>query len=594
MPARLGLWRGLALGLVLATVGGVGWSAGRASAHATIDSIDPPDGALLAEAPTQIVVSFSEAITPNLIEARLAGLERTETALDTRVDPADPTKLVVVLPALRDGSYQLRFSVRDAEDLHEVTGRSSFAVGDVVAPPTRPVEAAPPLIGESIGRWVFAAGLALVIGSLVVRSRRQLVGAIVEPRCSRIAAAGLAAIVLGRLGVAVSRFADLGVGARAGWSILARTSDVQRLPIVIAAAACILPTAVPRRWPGLDAHLGGAAQWKLRDGVGWVGVAWLALLAAWGDHSALRGGVDLELAAAKWAHLLGLGLWVGTLTVAVVVTAGTRRIGSTLQAVEHPALVGAILTVSSGVVLAGGLVASLTALFSTVFGWLLITKLGLLAAAAGVGLVARTHRQWKLNVVEAGMLLVIVAVGSSMATSGPAVGREFVRRPHAAVLAELSAPADDLLVRIRAIPGRPGPNTLEVQINDTRRPAPAAIAEITVSVVGPTGEVTRTARPDVTGLLLLDHVVLGDGDNPTSVVVRRDGFDDARARFTVGAETPAYVAPVVVSSRPIRGPARLLALVVALAGVAVVRRLPRRRGSMTSSAGAPTTESMPA
>ncbi|MFC7505195.1 copper resistance protein CopC, partial [Nocardioides sp. GCM10030258] len=52
---------GLVLALLIAAVAVVGWAA-PASAHATLVSTDPAEGAVLAEAPAEVTFTFDESV----------------------------------------------------------------------------------------------------------------------------------------------------------------------------------------------------------------------------------------------------------------------------------------------------------------------------------------------------------------------------------------------------------------------------------------------------------------------------------------------------------------------------------------------------
>ena len=565
--------------------------AGTAAAHASIEEIVPSDGALLAVAPAELTVRFSEAITEQFIAARLLTTESSGgTSLDAvRVrevelighrDPTDDHRLVVLLPAVTDGLYQVRFEVRDREDLHQVAGRTSFAVGAVAAPAPLAATSAPPSALESAFRWVFASGLVLLAGVLTFRGRWPDIPIGRPRRLTALAGAGLLAVLVGRLGVASARAIELGIGFGGGWPHVVRTREVQHLPFVVLAAACTVPAVAVRWLPALDLPAVPGRRISLRLLLGWIGLVWLAVLASLRDHSALRGTVEPELAVAKALHLIGVGSWIGVLVVALAVGGNRDQRISALAALKRPAMIGLAMTVGSGLLLAGGLVVSITGLLSTAYGWLLVVKLVLIPVAIVCGVVA-SRRGPRFAVVEGAVLGAVVASGALMATAGPAVDHQFLPIEAEAPPMAMSAQADDLLVRLRAVPGRPGPNTLEVQVSNTRRPAPAELRRLEIGVGGSDSDV-RSAEPDASGLVMVPDVNLPVGETDVSITIDRAGWTSSSVVLQTRIEAAHYHAPVVVSSRPVRGSLRS-AGVVTLGIAAMVfgaghRRARRREG----------------
>lgn len=540
---------------------------GTASAHASIEAITPSDGTLLTEAPSEVRVTFSEPIDEVFVEADvITSTTPMSDALDATRDPVDDRVLVITLPVLADGSYQLGFSVRDEIDLHEVRGRTSFAIGDHAVVAASPPEVPGAQPWESAARWAFATGLALVVGALVVRRRWPDVPVGSTTRLLGLTALGVALLAAGRLGVIAARAADLDTGWGAAMRSVARTGDVARLPVVAVALVCLVPLLLPRRWQWLDTPLVAGARTSTRIALGAAGVAWLALLAGWADHAALSGTVEPAVALAKSAHLLGLGAWMGTLIVAIAVNAGGGRVGDALRAIRREAVGGAVVAVVSGLLLASRLVISLTAAFATTFGRFVLIKVAVILVACALGLLRR--RGARGAGTEAIALGVVVLAGAAMATAGPAVDAAYLPAPSAQAPALTTTTADDLVVRARAVPARPGPNDLEITIASSRRPA-APISSVTLRITTPGGEHVVDVRPDADGAAVVAGLDLPEGVSALEVAIERPGRPTIVADTSVATAPLAYHHPVVVSSRPIRSALRWAALAVALAGLAL-------------------------
>ena len=78
-----------------------------ASAHANLVRSDPPDGSVLAHAPSVARLWFSEEISPEFSSARV--VDHTGAAITgSRVQAGgDPRQLTVELPSLGAGTYGL-------------------------------------------------------------------------------------------------------------------------------------------------------------------------------------------------------------------------------------------------------------------------------------------------------------------------------------------------------------------------------------------------------------------------------------------------------------------------------------------------------
>jgi putative copper export protein len=482
---------------------------------------------------------------------------------------------VVALPALPDGLYRLGFGVRDREDLHEVRGRTSFSIGDhALAQPSAPPAPRPQPL-EAAARWLFAAGLAVLVGVVIVRMRWAETPVARPQRLVGMTVFALVAVVAGRVGVIVARALDLHVGLAQGLSTVARTSDVARLPVVIAAAACAVPLLTPHRFPALDAPVLVSRSLSVRVAMGWLAALWLALIASWGDHAALRGVVEPAVAAAKAIHLIGLGAWIGVLVVVLVANTGTRAARQALVSVSRIAVLGAVVTVGSGLVLAARMVVSLTGLLATAFGQLLALKLALVAGAAALGIAHRRLRRTRIAIVEAALLGAVVLLGASMATAGPATDDAYLAPPAPSPATAVSAEAAGLLARARAVPAQPGPNGVVIDVVATRRPALAAVSSITLRAETPAGPRSWTVAPDDRGSVVVSGVDLVDGANAVTISVSRIGLPVTTMELSLSTQAPRYHHRPIVSSAPIELPLQMLALTCGLAAMALIVTWPR-------------------
>jgi len=113
----------LGLGLLLVVA-----AASPAAAHASLASVDPPDGARLDESPAVVRLIFTEPVSADLGGIRVLDGDGDQVQVGAaRVDGAAVE--VDLQPDLPDGTYVVSFRVISA-DGHPVRGGSVFGVGD--------------------------------------------------------------------------------------------------------------------------------------------------------------------------------------------------------------------------------------------------------------------------------------------------------------------------------------------------------------------------------------------------------------------------------------------------------------------------------
>jgi copper transport protein len=118
-PRRL--WVGLAAIAYLALAPATAW------AHANLDRADPPPGTQLDQSPTQLRLTFSEAVDGSFSRVQLLNTRGDAVDRgDSHVAPGDPLSLIVAVPdQLPDGVYTVAWRTLSAVDGHTVSSRSS-------------------------------------------------------------------------------------------------------------------------------------------------------------------------------------------------------------------------------------------------------------------------------------------------------------------------------------------------------------------------------------------------------------------------------------------------------------------------------------
>ena len=601
-----------------------------ASAHADLVRSDPPDGSVLAHAPSVARLWFSEEISPEFSSARV--VDHTGAVITgSRIQAGgDPRQLTVELPSLAAGTYGLVWRVLAEDDGHTTRGVVVFTVGAAAAAGTIPV-AASAGVGSTAGtaatpvgvllRWLGLCALAGLVGCLAVAgpvlgrarvasttdtvaagaqlARRRLLA--VAAGCAAAAAAvgvmtlaeeGLRAAGAGAdraLGQAVF---DLLTGTRWGHLWLAREAALIALVAVILGIRSRLDEPPTRR-----------------STVRPVSAAALVLAVAWieglGSHSVALESARAAAVVAYSLHVLTALLWLGALP-ALVLVLWPRVAGlpprEVVRACRGPFSTLVVFSVTvlvvTGLYGAGRQVPEPGQLLSTTYGRTLLLKTALLAAVGGLGLAnsallhgRRLDRRGRLVrapggaapsrrliIVEASVGAVLLAAAGLLAETAPP------RTAAPAVpLAEpqvYNTTVDDLVVSVSATPNRPGANGFTVLVASSRRPPPAPIDRVTLKL-GRSGESgTLTLRQIEPGRYFGTGRLDSAGPVTITAVVRRAG---ERLMFTMPWRvSPRAVPPTVARQEHRLAPyVNAVALCVLVLGLSVgVWRIAVRRRSL--------------
>jgi copper transport protein len=246
-------------------------------------------------------------------------------------------------------------------------------------------------------------------------------------------------------------------------------------------------------------------------------------------------------------------------------------------------------------------VATVTALLSTQYGAVLLTKVGLIGVVALFGLrhalltwrglmrrsapLTRFPSRLPLTIgLEATGALAVVALAAVLGASAPAIGPQFAPPDLTPNITQLTKDQDDLLITLAVKPNRSGPNLVSVRLVNTTRPARAPVQSVTILVRPPDdaqGQLMATTR---SGLAFdAGSVRLGAGDVSFTVRITRAGLGDTVVNIPWRVEALDVVrVPVVVSNQSLAPVVNLLALLLltlaalgAVAAVALVRRQSR-------------------
>ena len=116
-----------------------------ALAHAELESASPPDGAVLDSPPTEVVLTFTEALDAVKSHMELIGPAGTEVA-NGGVDPDNDKAMRIESPELEPGTYEIRSTAFAA---HDGALKRETLTFTITAPSPTPTATATPAASES-------------------------------------------------------------------------------------------------------------------------------------------------------------------------------------------------------------------------------------------------------------------------------------------------------------------------------------------------------------------------------------------------------------------------------------------------------------
>jgi copper transport protein len=152
--------------------------AGEARAHAALERSDPAAGAVLAEAPSEIRLWFSEPLEAAYTGADLLdGAGAVVPGVSTAIAADDHYLLIITPPHLSNGGYTVAWRSLSSADGHTLQGYFGFSVGD--GGDGKPVGAAA-VSGGNEGARALSRGLAL-LGLAAVLAIAPMLLLVIQP-----------------------------------------------------------------------------------------------------------------------------------------------------------------------------------------------------------------------------------------------------------------------------------------------------------------------------------------------------------------------------------------------------------------------------
>lgn len=407
-------------------------AAGPASAHAALTASDPKDGAVVATAPAQVTLSFSEGVAMNGDSIRVLDPQ------GKRVDTGELRDLcsgnvirygTALRPGLPDGTYTVAWQAVSA-DSHPVSGAFTFSIGapsqTAVTLPAQTAGDGPVAIAYDVARYASYAGFAVLVGAacfILLCWRRGAAERPMQKLVVRawvtLTVATLAMLLLRNPYTGSGSFSDVFdlAGLKAVLETKSGASLVSRLLLLGAAALfiAVLFGAYARRHQsggstgGTGSSGKGSAKAVEEDGggesdlvfglaVGGTVVA-AGIAATWALAEHASTGIQPALAMpVDILHLLAVATWLGGLTALLVAlhkVPGIER--EAIRRFSTVAFVSVLVLAATGTYQSWRQVGSWSALTGTSYGQLLLVKLGLVGVLVGI---ASVSRKWTSRLAE--------------------------------------------------------------------------------------------------------------------------------------------------------------------------------------------------
>jgi copper transport protein len=587
-------------GTLLAAAGLAVLTAAPAWAHAEPAGSIPSDGSTVDNSPDTLDLRLTESVElagtkVSLVDGsgRVLSTGKPELLRVPNAGPKDASTLRVPLPVLPPDTYRVSWTTLSSDDLHTTAGTLVFGVQRPVAPAVAALPADPlPSVSEVIAQGAIYLGLGGWMGAMVLlalfrtRDAAAPLSATARSRLLKVGAVAAGVGAAGGIALLLVRATGFDGGPiRTAWLLLTGSSvGPPWLARECAAAAMVTLALSALRKPAMSKQVlfGCGAALALTAGVS------TALL----GHLSTSGPL---LLTTDTLHVLATMVWAGT-----VIAAGAVLLRARGEA--HRELVRAVLSrfgliatsaltvlVATGLLLAADRVASVDALLLSTYGRTLLIKVALVALAALAGLLTtlslhgrrRTGRRTRRTVlVEMSLLTGVLLMTAGLVSTHQASGPQWRPPTEAAVQGLTSANVDDLVQTLSVRPNLPGRNFITVNVFDTRRPAPAPVQAVLVTLRGPDGTtVTRAAGPAApNSYLLATDDVVSSGPWEITVTAVRPQLAPASGAFTwVVPPAAVVVRQPVVSLNPLTPYTGWLASMVLLIGVAAMALLLRRR-----------------
>ncbi|MFG2369864.1 copper resistance CopC/CopD family protein [Streptomyces sp. NPDC048504] len=396
--------------LLLAVTGMLFAGAGTASAHAALTGSDPSSGVVVAKAPTQISLTFSEKVSTNDDSLRVLNPKGKRVDVGKPSNISGTTYATQVRSGLPDGTYTVAWQVVSA-DSHPVGGAFTFSIGSpskTVVSASAEQDVGGGLVGGlyGFGRYMSYAGFIVMVGGAAFILACWQRGAGVRA-LQRLVVSGWVSLTAATLWLLLLRgsYSTTGkVGDIFDLNLLGQVLQtktgaalVSRLLLLAAAALfiAVLFGAYDKREDEEKRDL----TFGLAIGGGVV-AAGLAASWALAEHAStgLQPGIAMPVDV---VHLLAVAIWLGGLSALLVSLYRApvdNLVGrAAVQNFSRIAFGSVLALVATGIYQSWRQLGSWSAFTDTGYGQLLLVKIGLVALLVGI---ASISRRWTARLAE--------------------------------------------------------------------------------------------------------------------------------------------------------------------------------------------------
>jgi copper transport protein len=551
---------------------------GSVLAHAYLDHADPAPGSTVAQAPTQLRLTFSEQVDNAFSQVHVLNARRETVDLgDSAVASDDPHAMVVsVQPGLTDGVYTVAWRTLSADDGHSESGAYTLIFG--VAPGGAGVVQPQSSVAEfsaetALARWWLYLAAGLLFGPLLawqIVFRPLLQGddgaarVVALARTRRLVSLGAVALVAGTLYAALAQAAS--ASGLPLWSVVGLPlHDVLTSghyasiwwPRLSLALLCLVLLV----WRGVDGLAGDLVL---------ATTPAVLLTSSLASHAAAVPGWSPLAIAADWLHFMATSAWLGGLASVVFVLPAVVRAGDTPGAglfakpvarFSNLALVCVVAVALTGAFQAWLELGSWGALVQTAYGLSVSAKIALTVLMLGFGsfniLVARPRLSALVaqriavlggvlrafgRSVRAELVVGVLVLAVAAILTGLPPGRGELARQTGVLPAPVDRRLDaqGLAPRVRISPSAVGQNHLAVELSGAE-PTTIERVQLTLTYLdGDLGSEPLILQPTAgtSGTWEADSSALSQpGQWQADLLVRRQGQDDVRStmRFPVVA-----------------------------------------------------------
>jgi copper transport protein len=377
-----------------------------ASAHATLLRTDPAGGSILDKAPTEVTLTFSEAVGVSLGKLTVVDPDGRHVHDGKLFQRKKPEATIRLKDGLRQGTFLVSFRVIST-DGHPISGGFTFSVGSPSEQATQAVGSdeadVDPLVRGllSVSKFAGYVGLVLLGGSvlmLVALWPRRL--AVTGP--ARLAWIGWGLLLGGTLVALVVQapYSTGGTLADLSWSDLSATAgttvgkaQVIRLGLLVAGSTLL--------WRITKAKELGTAEWGL------LSLLAVATLFTWpfAGHAWASPGRLLSIPSDA-VHVGAMAVWIGGLVVLaryLLPAANSDELAVILPVWSRWATYSVVALAFTGTIQALLEIGTFGALLSSTYGRLVIAKVVGLAAILAVAAFARAwvRQRYPVTVAQA-------------------------------------------------------------------------------------------------------------------------------------------------------------------------------------------------